>query len=199
MAHRQTTDLSEIIENQRLTPFVIRLILLSTLVTFFDGFDMNVISLVAPEVSSALHLDKMMMGNVFQRRPGRHHGGRVPVRLSWRSNRATSFYHFCHAIFCSSHPGVGFSGQLSRDGGSAPGPGHRRWRPASAGRGFEYRLRAAWLPVDGGHGAHARLLAGRQFCRAALNLVRSLRLAIGIYFWWLCRAGGHRAADFPSA
>lgn len=65
MADRHTTDLSEIIENQKLTPFVIGLILLSTLVTFFDGFDMNVISLVAPEVSSALHLDKMMMGSVF--------------------------------------------------------------------------------------------------------------------------------------
>ena len=65
MADRPTTDLSEIIENQKLTPFVIRLILVSTLVTFFDGFDMNVISLVAPEVSSALHLDKLMMGNVF--------------------------------------------------------------------------------------------------------------------------------------
>ena len=65
MADRPTTDLSEIIENQKLTPFVIRLILVSMLVTFFDGFDMNVISLVAPEVSSALHFNKMMMGNVF--------------------------------------------------------------------------------------------------------------------------------------
>ena len=65
MADRHTTDISEIIENQKLTPFVTRLILVSTLVTFFDGFDMNVISLVAPEVSAALHLDKLMMGNVF--------------------------------------------------------------------------------------------------------------------------------------
>ncbi len=58
-------DISEIIESQKLTPFVVRLVLVSTLVTFFDGFDMNVISLVAPEVSAALHLDKLMMGNVF--------------------------------------------------------------------------------------------------------------------------------------
>lgn len=64
-ADRRTTDISEIIENQKLTPFVISLILVSTLVTFFDGFDMNVISLVAPELSAALHLDKIMMGNVF--------------------------------------------------------------------------------------------------------------------------------------
>lgn len=65
MTDRQITDISEIIEDQKLTPFVVSLILVSTLVTFFDGFDMNVISLVAPEVSAALHLDKLMMGNVF--------------------------------------------------------------------------------------------------------------------------------------
>lgn len=62
---RGSVDISEIIENQKLTPFVVRLVLVSTLVTFFDGFDMNVISLVAPEVSAALHLDKLMMGHVF--------------------------------------------------------------------------------------------------------------------------------------
>lgn len=65
MADRRTTDLSEIIENQKLTFFVVGLIFICSLVTFFDGFDMNVISLVAPEVSSALHLNKLMMGNVF--------------------------------------------------------------------------------------------------------------------------------------
>ena len=65
MADRHTTDISEIIENQKVTLFVIGLILVCALVTFFDGFDMNVISLVAPEVSAALHLNKLMMGNVF--------------------------------------------------------------------------------------------------------------------------------------
>jgi AAHS family 4-hydroxybenzoate transporter-like MFS transporter len=65
MADRHTTDISEIIENQKLTLFVTGLILICTLVTFFDGFDMNVIAFVAPEVSAALHLNKLMMGNVF--------------------------------------------------------------------------------------------------------------------------------------
>jgi AAHS family 4-hydroxybenzoate transporter-like MFS transporter len=65
MGDRHTTDISEIIENQKLTLFVTGLILVCALVTFFDGFDMNVISLVAPEVSAALHLNKLMMGNVF--------------------------------------------------------------------------------------------------------------------------------------
>ena len=45
MAERRTTDISEIIANQKLTLFVIGLILLCSVVPFFDGFDMNVISL----------------------------------------------------------------------------------------------------------------------------------------------------------
>jgi AAHS family 4-hydroxybenzoate transporter-like MFS transporter len=65
MADRHTTDISEIIENQKLTLFVTGLIVICALVTFFDGFDMNVIAFVAPEVSAALHLNKLMMGNVF--------------------------------------------------------------------------------------------------------------------------------------
>jgi AAHS family 4-hydroxybenzoate transporter-like MFS transporter len=65
MAERATTDVSQIIEQQKLTRFIIGLVAVSALVTFFDGFDMNVISLVAPEMSHALHLSKVMMGNVF--------------------------------------------------------------------------------------------------------------------------------------
>jgi MFS transporter, AAHS family, 4-hydroxybenzoate transporter len=59
------TDISEIIENQKLTWFVVGLILVSWIVTFFDGFDMNVIAFVAPDMSAALHLDRSMMGKVF--------------------------------------------------------------------------------------------------------------------------------------
>ncbi len=65
MTDRRTTDVSELIEQQKLTPFIVGLVALSALVTFFDGFDMNVISLVAPEMSAALHLNRLMMGNVF--------------------------------------------------------------------------------------------------------------------------------------
>lgn len=65
MADHSPTDLSNIIENQKLTWFVTSLVLISWIVTFFDGFDMNVIAFVAPDMSAALHLDRLMMGNVF--------------------------------------------------------------------------------------------------------------------------------------
>jgi MFS transporter, AAHS family, 4-hydroxybenzoate transporter len=65
MANRQTTDLSEIIERQKLTLFVVRIVALSWLVTFFDGFDMSAISFVAPDLSTALHLNRLMLGNAF--------------------------------------------------------------------------------------------------------------------------------------
>ena len=65
MAEPSPTDVSEIIENQKLTWFVTSLVLVSWVVTFFDGFDMNVIAFVAPDMSAALHLNRVMMGKVF--------------------------------------------------------------------------------------------------------------------------------------
>jgi len=65
MADRQTTDISEIIEKQKLTAFVIRLVLLTWIVVFFDGFDMNAIAFVMPDLSSLLHLNPLMKGYVF--------------------------------------------------------------------------------------------------------------------------------------
>ena len=65
MAEPSPTDISEIIENQKLTWFVTSLVLVSWVVTFFDGFDMNVIAFVAPDMSVALHLNRLMMGKVF--------------------------------------------------------------------------------------------------------------------------------------
>jgi AAHS family 4-hydroxybenzoate transporter-like MFS transporter len=65
MADHPPTDISEIIENQKITWFVTSLVLVSWIVTFFDGFDMNVIAFVAPDMSAALHLDRLMMGKVF--------------------------------------------------------------------------------------------------------------------------------------
>ena len=65
MVDRQITDVSEIIENQRLSRFTLQLVAVSWMVTFFDGFDMNVIAFVAPELASALHLNKLMLANLF--------------------------------------------------------------------------------------------------------------------------------------
>ncbi len=60
-----TTDLSEIIEQQKLTPFIIRLVIVSWIVTFFDGFDVSVLSFVRPDLTAALHIDLQRFGYVF--------------------------------------------------------------------------------------------------------------------------------------
>jgi MFS transporter, AAHS family, 4-hydroxybenzoate transporter len=69
MAFRQNIDrkidLSEIIEKQKLSPFIVRVVFLSWLVTFFDGFDMSVMSFVAPDLSASLHISRLTLGKVF--------------------------------------------------------------------------------------------------------------------------------------
>jgi MFS transporter, AAHS family, 4-hydroxybenzoate transporter len=60
-----TVDVTEIIEGQKLGWFVIRLVLVCWLVTFFDGYDQNVIAYAAPYIAPAYHLDKVMMGEIF--------------------------------------------------------------------------------------------------------------------------------------
>jgi MFS transporter, AAHS family, 4-hydroxybenzoate transporter len=65
MADRRTTDLSEIIEQQKLTPFIIRLVILSWIVTFFDGFDVSVLSFTWPDLSAGLHINRLSLGIVF--------------------------------------------------------------------------------------------------------------------------------------
>ncbi len=58
-------DVTPIIENQKLTWFVVRLVLVSWVITFFDGFDLNVIAFVAPYLTSEFHLSKIMLSNIF--------------------------------------------------------------------------------------------------------------------------------------
>src|SRR5689334_6593380 len=58
-------DVSQVIERQRLRWFVVRLILVSWLVTFFDGYDMNVIAFAAPYMKEAYRLDNSMLSYVF--------------------------------------------------------------------------------------------------------------------------------------
>lgn len=65
MVDRPITDVSEIIESQKLSRFIIQLVIVSWIVTFFDGFDMNVIAFVAPDLATSLHLNRLMLGNVF--------------------------------------------------------------------------------------------------------------------------------------
>jgi MFS transporter, AAHS family, 4-hydroxybenzoate transporter len=61
----QKVDVSQIIEQQKPNSFLIALVVGSWVITFFDGFDMNVIAFAAPYLAPAFHLDKVMMGKIF--------------------------------------------------------------------------------------------------------------------------------------
>ncbi len=65
MSAATRVDIAAIIEGQRLSPFLLRLVLVSWIVTFFDGFDMNVIAFAAPALKAEFHLDRLMLGNIF--------------------------------------------------------------------------------------------------------------------------------------
>jgi AAHS family 4-hydroxybenzoate transporter-like MFS transporter len=65
MASRATVDVSEVIERQKLGGFLVGLVLISWIVTFFDGFDSNLISFAAPYFGRQYHLDKIQLGNIF--------------------------------------------------------------------------------------------------------------------------------------
>ena len=61
----RTIDVARLIDGRGLGPFNYRLIVLSWLITVFDGFDMMMISFTAPYMRDELGLDKVMLGNVF--------------------------------------------------------------------------------------------------------------------------------------
>jgi MFS transporter, AAHS family, 4-hydroxybenzoate transporter len=65
MAERVAVDVAEVVERQKLGGFLIALVVMSWVITFFDGFDSQAIAFAAPYLSSQYHLDRAMMGNVF--------------------------------------------------------------------------------------------------------------------------------------
>jgi AAHS family 4-hydroxybenzoate transporter-like MFS transporter len=65
MAGRAVIDVSETVERQKLGGFLIGLVAISWIITFFDGFDQQAIAFAAPYLSTQYHLDRIMMGNVF--------------------------------------------------------------------------------------------------------------------------------------
>ena len=65
MPPRAAIDVADVIERQRIGRFVIRLIVLSWAVTFLDGFDMLVISFVAPYLREGFGADAMSLGRLF--------------------------------------------------------------------------------------------------------------------------------------
>ena len=60
-----TIDVSEIIERQKVSSFLVRLVVVSSIITFLDGFDTNLISFAAPYFASDYHLSRVQLGNIF--------------------------------------------------------------------------------------------------------------------------------------
>jgi AAHS family 4-hydroxybenzoate transporter-like MFS transporter len=65
MAEQPIVDVSQVIEQQKRGGFVTRLVLVSWLITFCDGFDMNVISYVARYLTADFALSRVALGNLF--------------------------------------------------------------------------------------------------------------------------------------
>jgi MFS transporter, AAHS family, 4-hydroxybenzoate transporter len=66
MADQGTTiDVSDIVENQKLSGFLIGLVVISWIITFFDGFDMIAIGFIAKPIMTQFKLSPVEMGNVF--------------------------------------------------------------------------------------------------------------------------------------
>src|ERR1700681_3772401 len=65
MAEQRTIDVSEIIERQKLGGFLLGLVVVSWIITFFDGLDTNLISFAAPYFASGYHLSRVQLGNIF--------------------------------------------------------------------------------------------------------------------------------------
>lgn len=65
MAERNTIDVSSIIERQKLSTFLVGLVLISWIITFFDGFDGNLISFASPYFTAEYHLTRIQTGNIF--------------------------------------------------------------------------------------------------------------------------------------
>jgi MFS transporter, AAHS family, 4-hydroxybenzoate transporter len=61
----RTVDVSAIINGRRLSAFNYRLIVLSWLITVFDGFDMMMVGFTAPYMRDEFGLSKTMLGHVF--------------------------------------------------------------------------------------------------------------------------------------
>jgi AAHS family 4-hydroxybenzoate transporter-like MFS transporter len=64
-AAARTIDVGEFINSRKLTSFNVILVVVSWLITVFDGFDQMTISYTMPYMRDVLHLSKTMQGNVF--------------------------------------------------------------------------------------------------------------------------------------
>src|SRR6202453_3407093 len=65
MIERNNVDVSRIIEEQKLGRFLVGLVAISWIITFFDGLDTNLISFAAPYFGAQYHLTRLQLGNIF--------------------------------------------------------------------------------------------------------------------------------------
>ena len=61
----RTIDVGEFINGRKLTSFNVLLVVVSWLITVFDGFDQMTVSYTMPYMRDVLHLSSAMQGNVF--------------------------------------------------------------------------------------------------------------------------------------
>ena len=62
---KQLINVADVIDQQKIGLFQIRIIVLCALVQFVDGFDTQAIAYVAPSLATAWHLDRAVLGPVF--------------------------------------------------------------------------------------------------------------------------------------
>jgi AAHS family 4-hydroxybenzoate transporter-like MFS transporter len=65
VAAAQTFDISAALERKKLSSFALRLIVVSWLVTFFDGYDMNVIAFATKQLASDFHISNTQLSYVI--------------------------------------------------------------------------------------------------------------------------------------
>src|ERR1700761_351840 len=61
----RTIDVGEFINNRKLSRFNVILVIVSWLITVFDGFDQMTVSYTMPYMREVLHLSSKMQGEVF--------------------------------------------------------------------------------------------------------------------------------------
>ena len=96
-------DVSDVIEQQKLGRFLIGLVLISWIITFFDGLDSNLISFAAPYFGAQYHLTKIQLGNIFSMGLFGHHDRRLRAGLRRRSHRPPPHGDLRHCGFRRSH------------------------------------------------------------------------------------------------
>jgi AAHS family 4-hydroxybenzoate transporter-like MFS transporter len=65
VAAEHTIDVAQMIEGRKLNGFIVRLLVLSTLITFFDGYDLQSLSFAAPQIVRDLHIPRASFGQIF--------------------------------------------------------------------------------------------------------------------------------------